>query len=115
MKVTICGSLRFEKEIQAWHEALAFAGHTPYCMVVMPSQKDNNKDWYNKDQKIALDLIHLSKIEESDAILVVDVDGYIGESTGREMFWAKIRDKDIYLASAQHNIGRLNIRQPKYS
>ena len=115
MKVTICGSLKFEKEIQAWHEALAFAGHTPYCMVVMPSQKEGNKDWYNESQKTMLDLIHLSKIEESDAILVVDIDGYIGESTRREMFWAKVRNKNIYLASAQCNIGYLSIRMAEYN
>ena len=107
MKVTICGSLRFEAQIQQWHEALAFNGYTPYCMVAMPSQKGNNKEWYTNEQKMMLDLIHLSKIEESDAILVVDVDWYIGESTQREMMWAKIRGKVVYLASEQPRLGML--------
>src|SRR5574341_64710 len=107
MKVTICASLRFEADVQAWHEALAFAGHTPYCMVVLPSQKGNNKDWYNAPQKMMLDLIHLSKIEESEAILVVDTNGYVGESTTREIAWARIRGKYIYYASHQPHIGAL--------
>ena len=107
MKVTICGSLKFEKQINDWHEALAMAGHTPYCMVVLPSQKDGVKDWYTPEQKTMLDLIHLSKIEESDAILVVDVEGYIGESTTREIAWARIRGKKVYFATLQDYVGDL--------
>ena len=99
MKITICGSLRFEDDVQYWHEQLAFAGHTIYCMVVLPSQKDGKKDWYTAEQKQTLDLLHLSKIQESDAIFVVDVDGYIGESTKREIEWAKMRRKYIYYMS----------------
>ncbi len=99
MKITMCGSLRFESEIQAWHERLAFAGHTVYCMVALPSQKGFDKDWYTPAQKQTLDLLHLSKIEESDAIFVVDIDGYIGESTAREIEWARIRGKSVFYAS----------------
>lgn len=83
-----------------WHEKLSLAGHTVYCMVAMPSQKDNNKDWYTPNEKETLDLLHLSKIEESDAIFVVDVDRYIGESTRKEIKWATIRGKSVYLMSS---------------
>ena len=110
MKVTICGSLRFEDDIQKWHEALAFNGYTPYCMVAMPSQKNNKKEWYSTYEKMMLDLIHLSKIEESDDVLIVDTAGYIGESTQREIQWAKIRDKAIYYASEQDEIGSLLVQ-----
>ena len=99
MKITICGSLSFEQQVQEWHEKLAFAGHTVYSMVVLPSQKGDNKDWYTPDQKETLDLLHLSKIEESDAIFVVDVGGYIGESTKREIKWARMRNKTVYTLS----------------
>lgn len=101
MKITICGSLKFEAEINHCHERLAMLGHTIYCMVVLPSQKGGNKDWYTPEQKMKLDLIHLSKIEESDGIFVVDVDGYIGESTKREIMWAEIRGKTVYYLSEQ--------------
>lgn len=111
MKVTICASLRFEKEVQEWHEAVAFAGHTPYCMVVLPSQKGGDKSWYTDEQKTMLDLIHLSKIEESDAIVVIDVGGYYGDSTKREIAWAHLRGKHIYFASKQPSIGTLLCRE----
>ena len=100
MKITICGSLRYEQEIQYWHEWLSFNGHTVYSMVALPSQKSIDgiaqKDWYTPEQKQTLDLLHLSKIEESNAIFVVDIDGYIGESTKREIEWAVIRRKYVY-------------------
>lgn len=124
VKVTICGSLKFESDVQAWHEALAYRGHTPYSMVVLPSQKEGNKDWYTEKQKLILDLIHLSKIEESDAILVVDTNLYIGESTAREILWAFIREKKIYYASEQSYVGSLDcfsininerVELPKYA
>lgn len=107
MKVTICGSLRFEPDIQAWHEALALKGHIPYSMVVLPSQKGGKRDWYTAGQKEMLDLIHLAKIEESDCILVVDTDGYIGDSTKREIAWANTRGKTVFYASQQTYRGEL--------
>jgi hypothetical protein len=111
VKITLCGSLRFENAVQQWHERLAFAGHTVYSMVALPSQKGDNKDWYTPAQKQTLDLLHLSKIEESDAIFVVNVDGYIGESTRREIEWAQIRCKTIYtIQDAHYLLGDVNVK-----
>lgn len=61
------------------------------------------------EQKETLDLIHLAKIEESDAIFVIDGeacgpdddfdDPYVGDSTRREIAWAAMRGKQIYYLS----------------
>ena len=99
MKITLCGSARFEKEFHHWNEILSFEGNIVYSLAIYPSSKDGNKNWYDEKQKEKLDLIHLAKIEESEAIFVIDKDGYIGESTAREISWAKIRGKEIILAS----------------
>lgn len=40
------------------------------------------------DQKKRLDELHLRKIDESDEILVINVGGYVGESTCREIDYA---------------------------
>ena len=96
MIITLCGSLSFEREINEWNEKLTLAGYTVFSMAVMPSYKENTKDWYTKEQKEILDLVHFSKIEESDAIVVVDPEGYIGKSTEREIKWAIVRDKAVY-------------------
>jgi hypothetical protein len=42
-----------------------------------------------------LDKIHRKKIDISDAIYVVNVDGYIGSSTKDEIEYAKISGKEI--------------------
>lgn len=42
-----------------------------------------------------IDKIHKEKIKLSDAILVVNVDGYIGNSTKNEIEYAKSLNKEI--------------------
>ena len=46
--------------------------------------------------KIRLDNLHKEKINMSDAIFVVNVDGYIGESTYGEIDWAQRMKKEVY-------------------
>ena len=109
MKIALCGSAKFEQQFHEWDEQLALAGHITYSLAVYPSSKEGNKDWYDDAQKQTLDLVHLAKIEESDAIVVLNhfledgiksrpgpVQGYIGFSTAREIEWAKIRGKQVY-------------------
>ncbi len=106
MKIALCGSARFEEAFHHWNEVLSLMGHVVYSLAVLPSRKGGEKKWYNADQKERLDLVHLAKIEESDAIFVVDMGGpgsvatsYMGDSTLREITWARIRGVDIYFAS----------------
>lgn len=95
MKFTICGSAHFEDQYHEWNKRLGLMGHISYSLMTFPSV-EGSKSWYLKDEKETLDLAHLAKIEESDAILVLNVDGYVGESTAREVKWARIRNKAIY-------------------
>lgn len=95
MKFTICGSLKFEPLWHEWNKRLGLMGHISYSVMTFPSV-EGSKSWYNDDQKETLDLLHFAKIEESDAIFVLNKDGYIGESTRREIKWAVIRDKIIW-------------------
>lgn len=95
MKITLCGSAKFEYAFHTWNELLTLNGHTVYSLAVFPSIK-GEKNWYNQETKMLLDLAHLSKIEESDAIVVLNEDHYIGESIHREIKWAELRGKLIY-------------------
>jgi hypothetical protein len=103
MKITLCGSARFEP---IWHEMnkrLGLAGHICYSLMTFPSI-EGDKSWYTPKQKEMLDLVHLAKIEESDAIVVLNKDHYVGESTRREIRWAQLRNKKIFwLESSTHN------------
>ena len=95
MKITLCGSARFEKEFKDANESLTLKGHTVYSLAVYPSDKAGEKNWYTGAEKVLLDLAHLRKIMESDAIHIVG-DGYIGFSTAREILWAKSLGKIIH-------------------
>ncbi|WP_448256566.1 hypothetical protein [Microbacterium aurum] len=46
-------------------------------------------------QKAVLDALHLWKIDLADRILVVNPGGYIGESTSREIAYARAAGKPV--------------------
>lgn len=100
MFVTLCGSLKFEREFKEWSKLLTLAGHVPYSVSVYPSDQNGEKGWYTTEEKIQLDLAHLVKIEHSDAIVVLNRDGYIGDSTKREIVWARMRGKKVFWLEA---------------
>lgn len=95
MKITLCGSLRFEPY---WHEAnkqLGLLGHISYSVMTFPSI-EGDKTWYTPEQKYTLDLAHFAKIEESEAVVMLNIEGYLGESSLRELAWARMRRKTVY-------------------
>jgi hypothetical protein len=105
MKFTICGSARFEPLWHEWNKRLGLMGHISYSLFTFPSV-EGGKDWYTKEQKEHFDLTHLAKIEESDAILVLNKGGYVGESTRREVAWAKMRGKRVFWLEPQNHHDR---------
>lgn len=96
MKICLCGSTSFMDQFHAANVQLSLMGHIVYS--VATSTKGDFQP--SEMEKITLDAVHLGKIEESDAIMVVGVrdDGttYIGESTRREMAFAAVRGKEIF-------------------
>jgi len=92
-KITLCGSTKF---MDLYHEAnlkLTLAGWLVYS--VATSVKG---DWTpTMKEKAKLDVVHLGKIINSDAILVItDETGYIGESTQREIIYAETVGKSVH-------------------
>jgi hypothetical protein len=101
VKFTICGSTRWESAFHEWNKRLGLMGHISYSLTTFPSV-EGRKSWYSAEEKELMDLVHLAKIEESDAIFVINQEGYIGESTHREISWAKLRNKKIFYLEPQH-------------
>lgn len=66
------------------------------CMLV-PIYNPNrpNKDTFTEEEALMLDKMHKEKIKLADAILVVNVDGYIGNSTRNEINYARSLNKEI--------------------
>ena len=71
------------------------AGHTVFTLTRYPSEK-GAKLWYTDAQKLALDEAHKRKINASEAVLVLNVFGYMGPSTLGEVEHAKARGKKLY-------------------
>lgn len=100
MIVTLCGSVRFEDDFRVAGLELGRCGIACYTLAVMPPLPANfNPRGQELNEsgldKIMLDLGYFAKIMQSDAILVLG-DGYIGQSTAREILWAnRILEKPV--------------------
>jgi len=95
--ITLCGSTKFQKEFEDANERLTMTGNVVISVDVFGHSKGIDLSF---EEKTELDLIHLKKIDLADEIFVINVDGYIGSSTAREIEYAKLKGKSIsYLES----------------
>lgn len=99
MKITLCGSTRFKEQYQTANTELSLRGHVVYTVSWAKEDESAATPGAQMDpiQKENLDLVHLAKILNSDAILVVhDGSFYVGSSTRREIVWAQMNGIDVY-------------------
>ena len=89
--VTLCGSLKFQKEMMTVAEKMALEGY----WILTPVYSVSEKIDITKKQLINLKEAHFKRIELSDAILVVNINNYIGDSTNLEIDYAKKLGKKI--------------------
>lgn len=95
--VVLCGSTRF---VHAFHEANlreTLAGHMVYS-IGCDTKSDADLQLAGQltaEDKERLDVLHLFKIDQADEILVLNVGGYVGTSTRREIEYARSCGKSI--------------------
>lgn len=67
------------------------AGRIVLSVGCFPRKADGSWDSMivTDDQKAKLDELHLRKIDLADQVLVININGYIGESTSREIEYAR--------------------------
>jgi hypothetical protein len=89
--ITIRGSMRFAKEMQkiAWDLELNNRWATIQCVYGGLEHENTSED------REALEVCHLKKIDISDAIYVVNINGYIGNHTRQEIEYATKLGKEI--------------------
>lgn len=93
MIITICGSTKFKNEIEKTAHDLTLQGH----IVLAPCVYHHaDEEELTAEELIRLENLHKQKINMSDAIFVVNVNQYIGESTYGEIDWAEKMKKEIY-------------------
>ena len=99
--ITICGSLKFQKEMMIVAEELALKGN---CVLTPVYPVIENIE-ITEEQIAMIKEAHFKRIEISDAILVVNVNNYIGNSTTLEIEYAKKLGKEIiYYTDLMKNI-----------
>ena len=104
--VTLCGSTRFKDEFMEAQKRLTLQGNIVISVGLFGHAGDNevwegmSEDTLTKT-KIMLDDMHKRKIDLADEIFVINVGGYIGESTRFEIDYAKKTGKAVvYLEEA---------------
>ncbi len=94
--ITLCGSARFERHFKVWNKVLTYAGHAVFTLTSFPSDEGNKKDWYDPEDKARMDAAYQLKIARSDAVVVLNVFAYIGESALAEIEFARWHEKPVY-------------------
>jgi hypothetical protein len=97
--VCLCGSTRFKDAFTK-----AQLGETLARKIVVTigcSLRDDDDIFGHLSEKelrlvkARLDVLHFAKIDLADEVFILNVDGYIGESTEREICYAEMRGKKI--------------------
>ncbi len=88
---TICGSMKFEKQMKdiAWKLETSYKYNIIQCVY-----NESNDVVSGEVLKILRDL-HYKKIDLADGIYVVDINGYIGSSVKSEIEYAIKNKKEI--------------------
>ena len=109
--ICICGSTRFADlhSIMKWE--LEKSGKV-ICLMInyLPQWYAEQQGWKGlahfgeqSGLKDSLDELHLRKIDLADEIFVINRDGYIGESTKREIEYAKAKGKLVCYLENEEN------------
>lgn len=91
--ITLCGSTKFKDEFIEAQKRLTLEGNIVISVGLFGHSGDN--EVFTEGVKAMLDDMHFSKIDMADEIYVINVGGYIGSSTQREIEYAKRLNKSI--------------------
>ena len=100
--VVLCGSTRFFDAFREANLGLTLAGHI-VLTIGCDTRSDADIDFAAavaegrslEQIKAGLDELHRRKIDLADRVLVLNVDGYVGESTRGEIEYARVHGKPI--------------------
>ena len=91
--ITLCGSTKFKEQYIEAQKRLTLEGNIVISVGLFGHSGDD--EVWTEGTKAMLDDMHKRKIDLADEIFVVNVGGYIGESTRSELEYAKSQGKDV--------------------
>jgi len=102
--VCLCGSTRFVDEFNRQRKALTEAGVIVLSIEVVTTQaRSEDPQHANPALKARLDELHKRKIDLADDVFVLNVGGYVGESTRSEIEYAERIGRPVsYLEAPTH-------------
>lgn len=92
MIITLCGSTKFKNVFNRVAQRLSLKGHIVLSPTIF-SHADNIE--LTEENFQILKKVHLDKIVMSDVVIIINVDGYIGETTKEEIEYAEKLNKEI--------------------
>jgi len=98
--ITLCGSTRFKDEFYKAQKTLTLEGNIVISVGLFGHDGDSEV-WDGMDEGTAgktkkmLDEMHKRKIDMADSIFVINVGGYIGDSTKSEIEYAIAHGKKV--------------------
>lgn len=90
--ITLCGSTKFKDEFEKAKTELTLNGNIVITLGVF--NKNDNLELSEESIEMLSDM-HKQKIDMSDEIFVINVGGYIGNSTRSEITYAKSKGKKV--------------------
>jgi hypothetical protein len=96
--VCLCGSTRFYRDFMEANYRETVVGNIVLSVGFYPhaaSEMHGEGVGITPEQKEALDALHLQKVAMADEVLVLNRGGYIGQSTARELAYARQLGKRI--------------------
>lgn len=100
--VCLCGSTRFFQQFQEANYRLTMEGYIVLAPGFYPHSDVHGEGvGITPEEKERLDQLHLRKVDLANEIFVVNVGGYVGDSTFGEIVYAAIQGKPIRFLSSQ--------------
>ena len=97
--ITLCGSTRFKEQFLEAQKRLTLEGNIVISVGLFGHSGDD--EVWTPGTKEMLDDMHKRKIDMADGIFVINVGGYIGQSTRSEIDYALSQGKTVaYLEEA---------------
>jgi hypothetical protein len=108
--VCLCGSTKSWQEFQRQNVKATLAGKIVLSIAPFENHDDVTFSHLSETERQQLtdklDTLHKYKIDLADEILIINVGGYIGESTKRELEYARAQNKTIrFLENNCHFFG----------
>ena len=106
--ITLCGSTRFKEAFMEAQKRLTLEENIVISVGLFGHSGDDEV-WDGMDEgmlsktKEMLDDMHKRKIDMADEIYVINVGGYIGDSTRSEIKYAQAAGKDVHYLEPQNN------------